>query len=128
LSIPPLTRLAEQRIREACGRGELDGLPGRGRPLSLEDDSRVPEDLRLAYKILKNAGYVPPEIEAQKELRQVEDLLAGAPDEKQRYQALKRLNFLTMKLGVARPCSALLEEHAYSARILDRLVKPTSKD
>jgi len=120
----PWTRLAEQRIKEACERGELDGLPGRGRPLKLEDDSRIPEDLRLAYKVLKNAGYLPPEIDAHKELRQVEDLLASAPDEKERYRVLKRLNFLTMKLGALRPRSAFLEEHTYSSRILDRLTKP----
>jgi len=41
-------------------RGDFDGLPGAGRPLVLDDDPLVPEDLRLAYRILKNAGFVPP--------------------------------------------------------------------
>lgn len=121
MSILAWHKLAEQRIKEACERGELEDLPGKGQPLKLEDESRIPAELRLAYKVLKNAGYVPPEIDVQKELRQVEDLLASAPDEKERYKALKRLNFLTMKLGVLRPRSALLEDHDYSSRILDRL-------
>jgi hypothetical protein len=51
--------IAERRIREAIERGELDGLPGRGRPLALEDLSHVPEDLRPSYLLLRNAGLVP---------------------------------------------------------------------
>ena len=54
--------IAEQRIAEAVSRGELDDLPGAGRPLELGDDALVPEDLRLAYRILKNAGVAPPEV------------------------------------------------------------------
>lgn len=56
--------LAERMIEEALARGELDNLPGSGRRLDLEDDPLVPEDLRMAYRILKNAGYVPREVEA----------------------------------------------------------------
>ena len=56
--------LAEQRISEAVSRGELDDLPGAGRPLDLSEDPLVPEDLRLAYRILKNAGFVPAELQS----------------------------------------------------------------
>lgn len=117
-------KIAEDRIREAVERGELDNLPGKGRPLELEDDSHLPAELRLAYKVLKNAGYTPPELDVKNEIIQVEDLLMQAPDEKTRYQAMKRLNYLTMKLAELRPQSAMLEEHRYSSRILDRLSKP----
>jgi hypothetical protein len=54
--------IAERVIQEAIARGELDDLPGTGRPLELDDDALVPEELRLAYRILKNAGYVPEEV------------------------------------------------------------------
>jgi len=54
--------LAEQRIAEAVSRGELDDLPGAGRPLDLDDDTLVPEELRVAHRILKNAGVAPPEV------------------------------------------------------------------
>jgi hypothetical protein len=54
--------IAERVIQEAIARGELDDLPGAGRPLELDDDALVPEELRLAYRILKNAGYVPEEV------------------------------------------------------------------
>jgi hypothetical protein len=117
-------KIAEQRIQEASERGELNDLPGQGEPLKLEDDSRVPEELRLAYKMLKTAGFTPPELDARKELMQVEDMLANAPDEKTRYQAIKRLNYLTMKMGVLKPQSAALDDHQYASRIIDRLSKP----
>ena len=45
-------KIAEQRIREAIEQGEFDNLEGRGKPLDLRDESWVPEDLRMAYKIL----------------------------------------------------------------------------
>ena len=49
--------IAERRLEEAIERGEFDDLPGAGQPLDLDDlDPSLPEDLRLAYRILKNAG------------------------------------------------------------------------
>ncbi len=116
-------KIAEERIREAVERGELDNLPGKGRPQRLEDDSHLPAELRMAYRVLRNAGYTPPELDLRKEIHQVEDLLANAPDEKERYRAIKRLNYLTMKLSVIRPQSALLEEQRYQNRVLERLTQ-----
>ena len=60
--------LAEKKLAEAVSRGELDDLPGAGKPLQLDDDPLVPEDLRLAYRILKNAGFVPQEVKAANKL------------------------------------------------------------
>ena len=57
-----LDLIAERKIAAAIANGELDNLPGAGQPLDLDDDALVPEDLRLAYRILKNAGIAPPEV------------------------------------------------------------------
>jgi hypothetical protein len=57
-----LELIAEKKITEALEKGEFDDLPGRGRPLDLQEDPLVPEDLRMAYRILRNAGYVPEEV------------------------------------------------------------------
>jgi hypothetical protein len=56
--------IAERKIAEAIARGELDDLPGAGRPLELDDDRLIPGELRMAYRILKNAGYAPAEVQA----------------------------------------------------------------
>jgi Domain of unknown function (DUF1992) len=69
--------LAEKKLLEAVSRGEFDDLPGAGRPLDLDDDPLIPEDLRLAYRMLKNAGFVPPEVEALNEIAALERLAIG---------------------------------------------------
>src|SRR5690348_17483079 len=76
--MPTLEFLAERKILEAIERGELDDLPGAGQPLELDDDALVPEDLRLAYRILKNAGYVPAEVGELNEMAQLERLIANS--------------------------------------------------
>lgn len=123
MSLYIFQKIAEERIREAMERGELDNLPGAGQPQTLEDDSNLPPELRIAYKVLKNAGFTPPELDLRQQIYQAEELLDQAPDEKSRYQALKRLNFLSMKLSTLRPQSALLDEHRYASRVLERLDK-----
>jgi hypothetical protein len=82
-----LDLIAERKIAEAISRGELDDLPGQGRPLDLDDDALVPEDLRLAYRILKNAGFVPPEVHALNEIAELERL-AGLDSKAARKLAL----------------------------------------
>jgi len=72
-----LELLAEKKIEEAVSRGEFDHLPGAGRPLDLDDDPLIPEELRIAYRILKNAGFVPPEVEALNEIAALERLAIG---------------------------------------------------
>jgi hypothetical protein len=79
-----LEQLAESKIRAAMARGEFDNLPGNGKPLALEDLSRVPADLRMGYKLLRNAGCLPPELEARKEEARLGALLAATGDAKER--------------------------------------------
>ena len=104
--IPGYEKIVEARIRAAQKQGTFEKLPGRGKPLTLTDDRHIAEELRLAHKILKNAGFVPPELELCKEIRKTEDLLAGAEEERNRYRILKKLNFLIMKLNLMRGGSA----------------------
>ncbi len=116
--------IVEQRIRKAQQDGEFDHLPGQGRPLQLEDDSRVPEDLRLAYKILKNADCLPPELAEKKEIRQMEDMLARIPDEEEKYRLVKKINYKIMKLNIGRKRSPLLEERQlYYRKVLEKCAK-----
>ena len=121
-------KIAEQRIQEAMERGEFDNLPGAGKPLTLEDDSHLPADLRIAYKILKNADCLPPELELRKEIRTTEELLSGIQDTQEKYRQMKKLNYLILKLNTMRRVSPLLEEHqVYYPKVLDRLAKDKEK-
>jgi hypothetical protein len=117
-----LERLAEERIRDAIKRGEFDNLPGRGKPLNLEDDRHIPDDLRLAYKVLKNADCLPPELELKKEIRKAEELLSSMADEGEKYRQLQKLNFLIMKLNEMRKGSVKWEEkQLYYEKIVDKV-------
>jgi hypothetical protein len=114
-------KIAERRILEAIREGEFDNLPGAGQPLTLEDDSNVPEDLRVAYKILKNAGYVPKEVALRKEIAQTEDLLDNMDDTKVKYRQLKKLNFLITRLNILRNTSVNFEmDQRYERKLAER--------
>jgi len=117
-----LERLAEERIRDAIQRGEFDNLPGRGKPLNLEDDRHIPDDLRLAYKVLRNAGCLPPELELKKEISKAEELLSSMADEGERYRQLQKVNFLIMKLNEMRKGSVEWEEkQLYYGKIVEKV-------
>lgn len=113
--------LAEQRIEEAMRDGEFDGLPGAGKPLELDDDRLVPEESRVAYRLLKNAGFVPPELETRKEIADLHRLLTSISDDGERDRAHARLAVLEAALEARGRGGALRREGAYRARLLARL-------
>lgn len=115
-------KIVEKRIKEAQQNGEFDNLPGRGEPMNLEDDSHIPEELRLTYKILKNANCLPPELQLRKEIRQMEDMLDQIPDEKEKYRQMKKINYKIMQLNMMGKNSPLLaEREIYYEKLVDKL-------
>ena len=97
-----LDQWAERHILDAQRKGELDNLPGSGEPLILDDDSHVPPELRAGYRLLKNAGCLPPELEHRKEAVMLNDLLKGVQESDPRYAELsRRLALLELKLRQA---------------------------
>lgn len=120
-TVPILDAIAERRIREAQERGEFDDLPGAGAPLALDDDALVPQELRAAYRILKNAGFVPPELAAHCEIREVEQMLQMIEEDGERRRLLSRMNFLLTRTAVGRRRGNLRVEDAYLQQIAERL-------
>ncbi len=115
-------RIAENRILEAIEAGLFDNLKGKGKPLNLEDDSHIPPELRMAYKILRNADCLPPELELRKEIVTLQDLVASMEDEAEKLLQMRRLQFLMMKMNLSRQVSAqLLEHELYTPKILEKL-------
>ena len=126
--IPGFTKIVEERIRKAQKKGEFENLEGTGEPLNLADDQSVAEELRLAYKILKNADCLPPEIEIKKEIHQTEELLAGMTDTAEKYRTMKKLNYLIMKLNTLRSTSIKFEEpQKYTDKLIDKLESSAPK-
>ena len=97
-----LSRIAEQKISKAIEEGTLGGDEWKNKPLPLDDDQFVPDDLKMAYKMLKNSGYLPPEIEAKKEIQRIEELLRSTEDEHVRVRQMKKLNVLLIKMDSLR--------------------------
>jgi hypothetical protein len=119
----PLTAIAERRIQEAIERGEFENLPGKGKPLDLgEDDRTVPAELRMAYRILKNAGLLPPDVELHKEILRLTDLLDAIHDEEGRRVRRRELDYKLMKLNMMRRRPVNLEGlPEYRDRVVEKL-------
>ena len=114
--------IAERKILEAIREGRLNMGSWRGKPMPREDNSFVPADLRMAYKILKNAGFVPPEVETRKEICRLEELIAQTEDEHTRVKQLSKLNYLTFKLNNMRQKPLNLEEHErYYRKVAEKI-------
>jgi hypothetical protein len=95
-----LDAIVEERIKAAQQEGVFDNLPGKGKPLNLDEDSAVPEDLRLTFKVLKNANCLPPEIELRKEFFNLQKLLNAAIDEPTRRELRRELNLIALNLNL----------------------------
>ena len=116
-------KIVEERIRKAQKKGEFNNLPGAGKPIpSPRQEVSLPSDLSLSYKILKNADFLPPEIELKKQIQQTEDLLAGMEDTAEKYRTLKKLNYMIMKLNITFNKSIIIEiPQQYKDSIAKRL-------
>lgn len=118
----PIDEWAEKHIAEAQQRGDFDALPGSGKPLCLDDDSHVPESLRAGYRLLKNAGCLPPELEQRREAVTLSNVLRSLSREHPDYIPLsKRLALLELRLLQAGMDTAFLREEyaeAFAARFV----------
>jgi hypothetical protein len=115
-------RIAEERIKEAQRAGAFDNLPGKGKPLDLEDLSWVPEDLRIGYLVLKNAHVLPPEAELLKDIHTIEDLLKHVEDEGERRALAKSIQFKLIRLDMLKRRSMPLRSiRDYSRKLVDKL-------
>ena len=114
--------IAERKISEAIREGQLEIEEWRNRPLPMTNENLVPEELRMAHKILKNAGYLPPEIETKKEIQQIEDLLVNCEEECVRVKQLKKLNYLVMKLNTMKGDVVNIEsQEEYFRQVVERI-------
>lgn len=119
-----LAKIAEARIQDALARGELDDLPGKGKPLPLEDLSRVPGEVRVGYLLLRNAGVLPEEMELRKEMVTLEALIDACHDAEDRTRLRKDLNarwiryrILMERRGTSGACAE------YRGKLLARLTR-----
>lgn len=95
-----ITKIVEEKLRKAAENGEFDNLPGRGKPLEFEDLTAVPPELRAGYKILKNSGVLPEELEIKKENVTLQNLINCCYDEEERRVLKKKLNENILRFNI----------------------------
>lgn len=121
-AVPLFQRLAEQRILEAQRKGEFDDLPGKGKPLELEDLSWVPDELRIGYIVLKNAHVLPPEAEIMKDIHILEELLRHVEDQGERKALAKSIQWKVIRLDMLKRQSMTVNAvREYSRKLITKL-------
>ncbi|MDO2442941.1 DUF1992 domain-containing protein [Enterobacter nematophilus] len=116
-----LDQWAERHIRDAQNKGDFDNLAGSGEPLELEDDLHIAPELRAGYRLLKNAGCLPPELEQRREALALVDLLKGIRQDDPRHTELsRRLALIELKLRQAGMNTEFLHGE-YSERLLKKI-------
>jgi DnaJ homolog subfamily C member 28 len=119
--LPPGSRTPRQwesavdkQIREAEERGDFDNLPGRGRPLHLENWDR---DWGMAFHVLKNAGETLPWISLGKDIdaarAELDEFLRRVPHIPMTDRARAR----ELYLRKAADLDKLLVEYAFSVPV-----------
>jgi hypothetical protein len=114
--------IAERKICEAIRRGELDNLALKGQPIRTENLTDVPEELRMGYKILKNAGILPEELQLNREILTLRDLIESCREPEEREELKKKLTArqlhydILMERNFSRPAYRL-----YESRIREKL-------
>ncbi|KAA0566849.1 DnaJ family domain-containing protein [Rossellomorea aquimaris] len=84
--------MSEQRIKKAYEDGDFKELPGFGKPLNLDDDLGVPQELKMAHRMMKNAGFTTDEMNVKKEMMRIEDLLRVCDDDLEKQELKKSLS------------------------------------
>ena len=120
--------LAEEQIQSAIRRGEFQNLPGKGKPLDLDDDIWIPDELRVAYRVLRNAGCLPPTLMLRHEIHELESLLPHVDVDNEEQIVRRRLCLLQTQLAMhGREINLLSQEEGYRVKLLQRMVGEDGK-
>jgi hypothetical protein len=120
-----LHKIAERRLEEALAAGELDDFAGKGEPLRLDDLSRVPDELRAGYILLKSGGFLPEEVELRNQVVKLGDLISACHEDGLREELVKQRDSSAIRLAL------LLERRGagsawseYGSGVVERLERP----
>lgn len=116
-----LAELAERAIQEAQQRGEFENLSGQGQPLPETNDPFMPETLRMAYKVLKNAGYVPREVQSQREIRSLIECLERETDEALKMRQIQKVQLFIAKARMEHGGLLQEENENYFQKVVARV-------
>lgn len=91
-----IEKFVEDQISKAIAEGAFDNLPGRGKPIDLSSYFKTPEELRLCYSILRNANFLPEEVELLREIESLKVELRSRTDNAETRALVKLINEKTL--------------------------------
>jgi hypothetical protein len=97
--------IALQKIQEAMDRGEFDNLPGKGQPLDLSEDPFERPEMRMANRVLRNAGIAPAEVSLRRELTELKDRLRSSKSEIERAEISREIKLMVLRINTMFPTS-----------------------
>lgn len=95
-----LEKAVETAIREAQERGDFDNLKGKGKPIDLSAYFETPEDVRMAYSMLKSAGMVSSEVDLLGEIATLKERLTTTYEEKDRSRIQKMIREKQLQFNI----------------------------
>jgi hypothetical protein len=99
--MPSLDEQIAQYLQDSLSSGELRSATCWGKPLDLDDgDAQTPVELRMPFKVLKEAGYVPPEVQTMQDIAALRRALAAEPDAADAARRRQRLSELQQHLAL----------------------------
>ncbi|UCH15254.1 MAG: DUF1992 domain-containing protein [Bacteroidales bacterium] len=87
-------KVVEKKIKEAIENNEFDNLEGFGKPLDNSEYFNSPEEDRVAFHIMKNAGIVPEELKIRKEINHLIKEIKDCTDKTEKEKLKKELSML----------------------------------
>ena len=99
--MPTLDDHIGAQLREAQRKGELEQAPSYGKPMAFDDGyMETPEELRMAYKALKDAGFVPAEVEMFHQVAALRQQLATTTGEDESRALRQRMSELQQRIAL----------------------------
>ena len=95
-----IEKFVDEQVRRAIEAGEFDNLAGKGKPIDLRAYFETPEDLRMAYSILKSNNFVPEEVEMLKEIEALKKRVEASSDEELKGRLKKEITEKTYTVNM----------------------------
>ncbi len=96
-SVQQFENSVEKKIKKVMAEGKFDNLQGKGKPLDLNKYSEIPEHMRTAYHVIKNAGYVPEEVRLKKEMELTKEKIKHCESKEEKEKLMKELADITQQ-------------------------------
>lgn len=120
--IGAIAAVAEERIRQAMEQGAFENLPGQGKPMDADDAAHVPPELRMAWRLLKNGGYLDDARAADPAaVGNLEGMLGGNQAERLTLRRMLKLQVIEARCRSQGKALRLDGEDSYQERIVERI-------